>query len=565
MVSAMVLASAIAMSAFQTVAAQEYITAPVSISKEKVRVNGMICYSHIVLEKQTLFSIAKAYDVTIEDIYLYNPSLKETGLKKNSILLIPSQKKNNASTAAETSGSDSSVSRSEEQKKEAAPSKETQQVKTPEKKQRTHVRKWYEDLDVIAAKYGVTVEAIMKANNLTGRKLANRQKLIIPYPGEYEQQEEIIESAEQTEIESQADSSLAETVPEWIFTPKQEVTMTLILPLKAGEEKYSRNNMDFYSGVLLAVKDLSEKGISTVLNVYDSSDQSHPVTIEDIKASDIVLGPVSSGDLKRFMTSVPAENMVVSPLDQRAEPLSGSFSNFIQAPAPHKVQYTDLLSWIKEDLNEGDKVFVISEKGARQTETSAIMNTAVDSSGISYIPYSYNILEGRDVIEPLTALMTPDATNRVFIASESEAFVNDVVRNLNILIHNKMNIVLYAPSKIRSFDTIEVENLHNVSAHVSMAYYIDYDDPEVQDFIMKYRALFNTEPTQFAFQGFDAAEYFITLCSRYGNNWYRKLGETRQSMLQSTFDFHAKENGGFVNQGIRRIVYGPKWSVSIVK
>ena len=193
------------------------------------------------------------------------------------------------------------------------------------------------------------------------------------------------------------------------------------------------------------------------------------------------------------------------------------------------------------------------------------MNTAVDSSGISYIPYSYNILEGRDVIEPLTALMTPDATNRVFIASESEAFVNDVVRNLNILIHNKMNIVLYAPSKIRSFDTIEVENLHNVSAHVSLAYYIDYDDPEVQDFIMKYRALFNTEPTQFAFQGFDAAEYFITLCSRYGNNWYRKLGETRQSMLQSTFDFHAKENGGFVNQGIRRIVYGPKWSVSIVK
>lgn len=549
MVSAIALASVMALSAVQTAAAQEYVTAPVNISKEKVRVNGTICYSHIVLEKQTLFSIAKAYDVTIDDIYLYNPSLKETGLKKNSILLIPS-KKTSPSTTAETLGPDSSVPKSEELKKET-------------KKQRTHVRKWYEDLDVIAAKYGVTVEAIMKANNLTGRKLANRQKLIIPYPGEYEQQEEISVPAEQ--IESQADSSVTETVPEWIFTPKQEVTMTLILPLKAGEEKYSRNNMDFYSGVLLAVKDLSEKGISTVLNVYDSSDQSHPVTIEDIQDSDIVLGPVSSGDLKRFMTAVPAENMVISPLDQRAEPLSGSYSNFIQAPTPHKAQYTDLLSWIKEDLNEGDKVFVISEKGARQTEASVLMNTAIDSSGINYIPYSYNILEGRDVIKPLTALMTPEATNRVFIASESEAFVNDVVRNLNILIHNKMNIVLYAPSKIRSFDTIEVENLHNVSAHVSLAYYIDYDNPEVQDFILKYRALFNTEPTQFAFQGFDAAEYFVTLCSRYGNHWYRKLDETRQSMLQSTFDFHEKENGGFVNQGIRRIVYGPKWSVSNVK
>ena len=71
--------------------AQEYISTPVSISKEKVRAGGKVCYSHIVLEKQTLFSIAKAYNVTIEDIYAVNPTLKETGLKKNSIILIPTQ------------------------------------------------------------------------------------------------------------------------------------------------------------------------------------------------------------------------------------------------------------------------------------------------------------------------------------------------------------------------------------------------------------------------------------------------------------------------------------------
>ena len=35
-------------------AAQEYANGPVTISKEKVRVNGKVCYSHIVKEKQTL-------------------------------------------------------------------------------------------------------------------------------------------------------------------------------------------------------------------------------------------------------------------------------------------------------------------------------------------------------------------------------------------------------------------------------------------------------------------------------------------------------------------------------
>ena len=561
----MALVSAMVFPMEQNIAAQEYVTTPVSISKEKVRVDGKICYSHIVLEKQTLFSIAKAYEVTIEDIYSFNPSLRETGLKKNSIILIPSQE---ALAAAEMTESveisNPAVQESQKEKKEqkAAPEK---QKKENRKKQKTHIRKWYEDLDVIAEKYGVTVEAIMKANNLTGRKLQNRQKLIIPEPGTYTPVvEESSPSVPDTSVrEEDPKVPAADTLN--VFTPKKDVTMTVILPLKAGEEKSSRNNMDLYSGILLAVKDLADDGISTTLNVYDSSDETHPVTIEDIESSDVVLGPVSSGDLKRLLDAIPSDNIVVSPLDQRAEPLSATYSNFVQAPTPHKAQYSDLMEWIKEDINVGDKVFVINEKGARPTDAVNQMNEVLANSGINYQSYSYNILEGRDVIEPLTELMTAEATNRIFIASESEAFVNDVVRNLNILVYNKLDIVLYAPSKIRSFDTIEVENLHNVSAHVSLAYYIDYETPQVQEFIMKYRALFNTEPSQFAFQGYDAAEYFITLCSRYGKHWYKKLDSDRQSMMQSSFNFQRKERCGFVNQGVRRIVYGKRWSVSNVK
>ena len=84
------IAAAVMSSGFaEAVYAQEYESTPVTISKEKLKINGQVCYSHIVLEKQTLFSISKAYNVTIEDIYKYNPSVKEKGLQKNSILIIP--------------------------------------------------------------------------------------------------------------------------------------------------------------------------------------------------------------------------------------------------------------------------------------------------------------------------------------------------------------------------------------------------------------------------------------------------------------------------------------------
>ena len=169
------------------------------------------------------------------------------------------------------------------------------------------------------------------------------------------------------------------------------------------------------------------------------------------------------------------------------------------------------------------------------------------------------------ILEPLKEMMTPEGANRIYIASESEAFVNDVIRNLNLLIYNNLEIVLYAPSKVRGFETIEVENLHNTSLHVSLAYYIDYDDPRVKDFLLKYRALYNTEPSQFAFQGYDMASYFIETCSKYGNRWYSRLGRTDKNMLQSTFRFIEVEDGGYVNNGVRRIVYGKDWSVTKVR
>ena len=48
-------AFAVAMSVFPPeMTAQSYVPTPVTISKEKVRIDGKICYSHIVLERQTL-------------------------------------------------------------------------------------------------------------------------------------------------------------------------------------------------------------------------------------------------------------------------------------------------------------------------------------------------------------------------------------------------------------------------------------------------------------------------------------------------------------------------------
>lgn len=539
-------------------AAQDYVNTPVSISKEKVRVNGKVFFSHIVLEKQTLFSISKAYNISIDDIYRYNPTLKETGLKKNSIILIPAEQETEVQTVEDK------VVQAEEKTDETAVEQPEIRVEIQEPEKTIHTVKWFENLDDIAARYGVKVEDIMAANGLKGRKLKSRMKLIIPAPGEYA----AIETVRDTVAVAEQPSDKVKEEESWNWSTvlparKEKVCASLLMPFKATGTSSSRNNMDFYSGVLLAVNDLALNGTGTDLIVHDITSETERISSKEIEESDVVIGPVSSGEILPLL-NMGSDVMIVSPLDPRVESLVAGHKSLIQAPTPHKVQFEDLVSWMKEEKGPSDRILVITEKGGRETETILQMKEAIDSSGLEYATFSYSILEGRDILEPLAGLMTPEAVNRVMIASESEAFVNDVVRNLNVMIHQKFNVVLYAGSRIRSYDTIEVENFHKTNLHVSLSYYIDYDDSKVKNFLLKYRALFNAEPSQFAFQGYDIASYFLTMCAEYGDDWPYRLSEEK-NMLQSTFRFAKKEDGGYVNNGVRRIVYGTDWSISKVR
>ena len=48
---------------------------------------------------------------------------------------------------------------------------------------------------------------------------------------------------------------------------------------------------------------------------------------------------------------------------------------------------------------------------------------------------------------------------------------------------------------MRNFETIEGVLLHEVNAHISTNYFVDYGDRATKEFILGYRALFIREPT----------------------------------------------------------------------
>lgn len=561
-----ILSICFAVSSAPEVSAQDYVAPPVTISKEKVKMDGKLYYSHIVLERQTLYSIARAYQVSIDEIYAANPSLRETGLKKNAIILIPAAGTETMKEAEE----DRQAVKEDKAAGRKAAREERKRKKAAQKDFFIHTVRWYENLDVISEKYGVPVEIIMEVNGLEGNRLKNRQQLKIPTNLDSYMKEAGKKTSDDTGSAATSGASPVpgQTVPDYGIIEKltggKEVKALLMLPFNAGSENPSSISMDFYSGVLLAAKELGDAGTDIDLSVYDSYGDALPITAERLGKSDFVIGPTSMKGLSGLLAMCPEGTSVISPLDTRTAPLVQEHGNFIQVPTPTIFQYEDLLNWIREDRTKEDSTIIIYEKGIRNMQKETEFRQVLDRSGVRHASFSYSILEGRDILDSLGTMMTRQGVNRVLVASESEAFVNDVVRNLNLLIHNKYNIVLYGASRIRSYETIDVANLHNASLHTSLSYYIDYDTPEVRDFLMKYRALYNTEPSQMAFQGYDIMYYFSEMCSRYGDKWTEKISSDHRRMLMSDFSF-TRNGKGLERNAIRRVIYGPDYSVTLVR
>ena len=574
-------------------AQENYVAPPVTVSKERIKVNGRLCYSHVVLEKQTLFSISKAYGVSIEDIYKYNPDVKKNGLKKNSIIVIPAAEElEKPSKAAKKVRNEESKVKDETVRTTVAekPKEEISSVTTeenagnePEKKvePKIHTVKWYETIETIAAKYGVEVQDTMKANGLKDKELKSRQKLVIPSSptaaGQNAPEQLVAEEPQNVENDGRTDSgnnasgndAASETSDKAnssdqtaTYSSKNSVNIAIVMPFMAGTEKPSSSSMDFYCGALLAARDLGNDGTDVNIDVYDADDRSREITAEKTSGVDFIVGPLSTDDIRRTYAAVGSGKVLISPLDQKVAGMTSEYQKLIQVPTPHDFQYADLAQWIADETKDGDKTILVTEKGARSSDAMTSLVNMIDLSGIKYTPITYSILEGRDIIESLKkATVEGDRhTNRFIVASESEAFVNDVFRNISLLSREDRLVEIFCHSKVRGYD-IEVESLHNNDLHVSLAYYIDYNSPDVIRFVKQYRALFNTEPTQFSFQGYDIVKYFAGLCAEYGDNWFNALGSARKTMLQTTFDFR---DGSRINEGVRRIEYEPNYLIKVL-
>lgn len=494
----------------------------VKIAQDKIKKDGVVVYVHNVQQSETLYSISKAYNVSIKEIVENNPVLGN-GLKTGMILYIPDK----LSQGSNQSGNvDEKSSGKQESKRKRRLSRQER----------------------IAL-------ALRRSNEEAESKESSNE---VKNDNETELHADSTALNETENVNATADQFFTnENLTTDLYGRKTDIA--LILPFNSKDTANLNSNfMDFYAGSLLALDSLSSLGVDVSLDVIDQRDYN---SIDDIgqsgrlSAKDIVIGPVKKAELETIHPYIEGRTILVSPMDHNAASLAAHYNRFVQIPTDLKHQLNSIVDNIADKFSRSfANVVIIYESGNTDSLYVNSIAKGLSERHIGYSSLHYNILEGRAVEGRIKNLLRDRIMNIVIVPSNNEAFVSDAIRNLSLLNTEERPIMLFGMPKWKNFEVLDIYQLHQLNLHLSLPYYVDYDNPQTKSFVERYKALYNTYPTPYAFQGYDIIFYMAYARLHGDYNAFQS-----NFVIKSNFGYYA----GFFNTGTKNIVYNKDFTISV--
>ena len=436
-----------------------------------------------------------------------------------------------------------------------------------------HKVRWMENIYTISRKYQVDPNTVLEYNKITAKDVRRGITLLIPVVSVENQgitQPNTPVLVDPDDVRNRIRYDCNEYRPALGTVHK----ISLILPFQLQDAHPNPSFLEFYEGVLLAVKDLEkeleEEGVRILLSLYDSGGYSWLSSLVESGAlhdQELIIGPVYAADVFDLVNySFGRHFKVVSPLDPQTESAAYANPSFFQVNTSLYRQQSNLIQCLPPHPG---MVWLFSEELGSDEELVNTTKEVLRENHIIFREFTHKVAKDHDITGELSLMFAQGQNNHVIVASTNEAFVSDVLRSLNLAraIHN-CPITLYGNARWRNFESVDLEYYHNMYLHLAVTNYVDYQRPEVKRFLSRFRALYRTEPTAYAFHGYDVGYYFIRALLTKGPMFDNCMeqGYIPALPLQSNFRFQkASAEGGFINTGTRIIRYLPDFKIEVIR
>jgi len=614
-------------------------------SEDKIILEGKVYYIHIVKEKETLFGISRAYNVSQKGIAAENPDIF-AGLQVGMVLKIPS----------------------EPVLDESSESRETEEYFN-------HVVQEGETLYFLSGKYGIDVLEIEKANpqvSITDLQVgqilqipkrkepAAAQNMFTPDSFIYHyvkagetlyslsvyydisieeikeinpelrwgelQYDEYIKIPRRTESPAEvaglpADRMLIDTllldsdtpgIPFWSEVRWRRIRpepirgtihVAMLLPLdlywdvetdtldlleiddegilrKDDDDRKDMINpriigyLEFYEGALLAIHELEEKGYTVSLYIYDT-ERSRQRTREilrkwEMEEMDLIIGPVNFWNLEIVADFARQHEIpMVSPFSSDREIVRYNPYVFQVTPS-YDVEFKRWAEYISDfydktiilvhdgDSTEYHKVQFLKDEIFKKIEGKADLEDVIFKE----------VRMNDSVFVDMNHVLTHDGENLVIVPSDNEAYVSNVISPLYYLL-DEYQIEVAGLPQWNGFRNIDLEYFHKLKMNYFTSFYVDYEKPEMKEFIKDFREIYYTEPYRvmprgynLSVYGYDLVSAFVKAIGEYGKNIIYFTDEMESHPILGPYKFERiNDFGGHVNAYISIIKFSPDLNI----
>ena len=458
------------------------------------------CINYKISSGETLYSISKRFQVSLNAIYEVNNISPETVVNVGRIIEIPVRQKDNN-----------------------AVKKGCKLMYKVDKK---------ETIYGICRKFNITEDEFIAANpQLRNEKLKKNKYVCIPYSN--------------SEIE-EAMTPVAEVVEE----VEDAFEVGIILPFGLSQKKLDSNNhkmLDFYRGFLLALEETKGKFKSVNVHaidesIIDSLGTNVIVNSENYKKLDLIIGPYNSNYINPIVQFASANNMhVVIPFSSKEDYFS-TYNNVFQLNVVQSDFYNKTFKHLIDRNKNTNYIFYNSDDKSENSVFSSSLKNYLTSAGISFKEVNST------AVTEITSLLSQSNNNMLLCSFGSVKVFEKLIKNLDnaeglsdykISIFGQPNWIQFAEDKKNDFSRYNCQYFTKFISDSSINSIKELED--------KFEVYFKTEQypsyPKYGVMGYDIGKYFLN-----NEKYFIDGGDIKNiNTLQTPLKFE-KSKGYFNNQ-----------------
>ena len=311
--------------------------------------------------------------------------------------------------------------------------------------------------------------------------------------------------------------------------------------------------IQLYSGVKLALNELSKEGVKMNVTVHDTK-ASEAVTqslmnSRDVKMSNLIIGPLIKNNI---IVAAEMAKQQKTPLVSPISPSSNVAKDnpyFIQV-SPYLSSHCQAIMTHARERHRADQIVL------------AVRNKKAEIARLKYFQESNQAFEGTDQTKRLTEFIVTDETadfnemdvspylkdgdTTVFIIPSwsNESFIYSFLRKIQVARQEakeetedfECEVVVYGMPQWMNYERISYDYYEQLNVHISSASFVDASSEDVKKFKQLFFDKYGTVPSLEAYIGYDVMLYFGRMLAKHGTYFQDRLDSEDATYLQTKFD-----------------------------